>query len=172
MLKEIAPRLERVALVANPKHVLTTISFALQKLLRRHFAIKILPSPVATAGDVEHTIETFAATPNGALLLTRDSSSVLHRDLIIALAAQHKLPAVYPYRFFVAAGGLMSYETDQISLFRLAASYVDRILHGDEPRPPVPAPTKFETTVNVRTAKALGLAVPPGLLVAADEVIE
>jgi putative ABC transport system substrate-binding protein len=173
MLKEIAPRLERVALVANPKTSPYDYFLRAAEAAATSLAIKILPSPVATAGDVEHTIETFAATPNGALLLTPDSSSVLHRDLIIALAAQHKLPAVYPYRFFVAAGGLMSYETDQISLFRLAASYVDRILHGDKPADlPVQAPTKFETTVNVRTAKALGLTVPPGLLVAADEVIE
>ena len=97
----------------------------------------------------------------------------MHRDLIIALAAWHKLPAVYAFHFFTAAGGLMSYETDQLEIFRLAASYVDRILRGDKPADlPVQAPTKFETAVNVRTAKALGLSVPPGLLVAADEVIE
>jgi putative ABC transport system substrate-binding protein len=98
---------------------------------------------------------------------------VLHRDLIVALAARHKLPAVYPYRFFVTAGGLMSYETDPIAQFRLAGAYVDRVLRGDKPAElPVQAPTKFETTVNVKTAKALNLNVPPGLLVAADEVIE
>jgi putative ABC transport system substrate-binding protein len=132
-----------------------------------------LPSPVATAADIEHTIQSFAAAPNGALFLPPEGTPVLHRDLIISLAARHKLPAVYAYRFFVAAGGLMSYETDQAEIFSLAASYVDRILRGDKPADlPVQAPTKFYTTVNVRTAKALGLTVPPGLLVAADEVIE
>ena len=102
-----------------------------------------------------------------------DGTTILHRSLVIELAAQHKLPAVYSFRAFVAEGGLMSYGTDQPEMFRLAASYVDRILRGDKPvELPVQAPTRFETTVNVRTAKALGLTVPPGLLVAADEVIE
>ena len=102
-----------------------------------------------------------------------DGTTILHRNLIIELAAQHKLPAVYAFHFFVAEGGLMSYGTDQNDMFRLAASYVDRILRGDKPADlPVQSPTKFETTVNVRTANALGLTVPPGLLVAADEVIE
>jgi putative ABC transport system substrate-binding protein len=95
------------------------------------------------------------------------------RDLVITLAARHRLPAVYPLQLFVVGGGLMSYGTDQNDMFRLAASYVDRILRGDKPADlPVEAPTKFETAINLRTAKALGLTVPPGLLVAADEVIE
>ena len=100
-------------------------------------------------------------------------TTIVHRDLIIALAARHRLPAVYAARSFVAAGGLMSYGTDQVDMFRQAASYVDRILRGDKPADlPVQAPTKYETTINLKTAKALGLTVPPGLLVAADEVIE
>jgi putative ABC transport system substrate-binding protein len=107
------------------------------------------------------------------LLLPPDGTSILHRDLIIALAAQHKLPAVYPFHFFVAAGGLISYGADRSDIFGLAASYVDRVLRGDKPADlPVQAPTKFETSVNLRTAKALGLSIPPGILVAADEVIE
>ena len=111
--------------------------------------------------------------PNGGLVLPPDAMTLTHRDLVIALAAQHRLPAVYAFRLFVAAGGLMSYGTDQNEMFRLAASYVDRILRGDKPSDlPVQAPTKFETAVNLKTAKALGLTVPPGLLVAADEVIE
>jgi putative tryptophan/tyrosine transport system substrate-binding protein len=173
MLKEIVPRLERVALVANPKTSPYDYFLRAAEAAATSLAIKILPSTVATGADIERAIESFAAAPNGALLLSPDSTIVLHRDLIIALAARHKLPAVYPYRFFVVAGGLMSYETDQVALFRLAASYVDRILRGDKPADlPVQAPTKFETTVNVRTAKALDLTVPPGLLVAADEVLE
>jgi putative tryptophan/tyrosine transport system substrate-binding protein len=111
--------------------------------------------------------------PNSGLILPPDSTTIAHRDVIIALAARHNLPAVYPLRLFVAAGGLMSYGTDQNDMFRLAASYVDRILRGDNPADlPVRAPTRFETVVNLKTAKALGLTVPPGLLVAADEVIE
>jgi putative tryptophan/tyrosine transport system substrate-binding protein len=102
-----------------------------------------------------------------------DATTITHRDLIIALAARHRLPAVYALKLFAAAGGLMSYGTDQNEMFRLAAAYVDRILRGDKPADlPVQAPTKFETAVNLKTAKALGLTVPAGLLVAADEVIE
>ncbi|HET9689275.1 MAG TPA: ABC transporter substrate-binding protein [Pseudolabrys sp.] len=173
MLKEIAPRVERVALVANPKTSPYDYFLRAAEAAATSLAIKISPNPVATAADIERTIESFAAAPNGALLLSPDGTTILHRDLIIALASRHKLPAVYAYRLFVAAGGLMSYETDQVALFRLAASYVDRILRGDKPADlPVQAPTKFETIVNVRTAKALDLTVPPGLLVAADEVLE
>ena len=106
-------------------------------------------------------------------MLTPDGTTILHRDLLIALAARYKLPAVYAFDFFVTAGGLMSYGIDQDENFRLAASYVDRILRGDKPTDlPVQAPTKFETLLNLRTAKALGINIPPGLLVAADEVIE
>jgi putative ABC transport system substrate-binding protein len=130
-------------------------------------------SPFENAADIESAIQSFASAPNGGLVLIPDFTSVVHRDLIIALAAQHKLPAVYYTRLFVASGGLMSYGVEFVDLFRQAASYVDRILRGDSPADlPVQAATKFETTVNLKTAKALGLTVPPGLLVAADEVIE
>jgi putative ABC transport system substrate-binding protein len=123
--------------------------------------------------DIEHAIVTFARVPDGGLVLPPDSTTSLHRDLIIELAARYRLPAVYPARFFVAAGGLLSYATDQVDMFRRAASYVDRILRGDKPADlPVQAPTRYETTVNLKTAKALGLTVPSGLLLAADEVIE
>jgi putative tryptophan/tyrosine transport system substrate-binding protein len=122
---------------------------------------------------IERAIEELARSPNNGLILPPDASTVLHRDLIVALAARHRLPALYALKTFVAAGGLMSYGTDQNDLFRLGASYVDRILRGDKPADlPVQAPTKFETTVNLKTAKALGLDVPRHLLVAADEVIE
>jgi putative ABC transport system substrate-binding protein len=135
--------------------------------------IKLVPSDVETAADIERSIESLARVPNSGLVLPPDSTTIAHRDVIIALAARHNLPAVYPLRLFVTAGGLMSYGTDQNDMFRLAASYVDRILRGDNPADlPVRAPTRFETVVNLKTAKALGLTVPPGLLVAADEVIE
>jgi ABC-type uncharacterized transport system substrate-binding protein len=173
MLKEIAPRLERVALVANPKNPIYGYFLRAAEAAATSLAIKLIPNPVVTAADIEHAIASFAVAPNGGLLLPPDGTTILHRDLVIALAARHKLPAVYAFRYFVAAGGLMYYGTDQVDIFRLAASYVDRILRGDKPADlPVQAPTKFETTVNLRTAKALDLAAPPGLLVAADEVIE
>jgi hypothetical protein len=115
----------------------------------------------------------FSRAPNGGLLLPTDGTTIVHRDLVIALAARHNLPAVYALRFFVTAGGLMSYGTDFGETFQQAASLVDRILRGAKPIDlPVQTPTKYQTSLNLKTAKALGLAVPPGLLVAADEVIE
>jgi putative ABC transport system substrate-binding protein len=173
MLKEIAPRLARAALLANPKTTAYDYFLRAAEAAAPSLAIELVPKPVETAGDIERAIESVARAPNGGLLLPPDTTTVLHRDLIIALAARHRLPAVYPFRVFVAAGGLMSYGTEQVDMFRQAASYVDRILRGAKPADlPVQAPTKFETAVNLKTAKALGLTVPPGLLVAADEVIE
>jgi putative ABC transport system substrate-binding protein len=132
-----------------------------------------VPSLVENVADIERTIEAFARTPNGGLLLPPDSTTSVYRDLIIALAAQYSLPTVSFLRVFVAAGGLMSYGVDFVDVTRQAAAYVDRILRGDKPSDlPVQAATKFETIVNLKTAKALGLTVPPGLLVVADEVIE
>jgi putative tryptophan/tyrosine transport system substrate-binding protein len=130
-------------------------------------------SLVENVADVERTIEAFARTPNGGLLLPPDTHTNVHRDLIIALATQYSLPTVFFARVFVAAGGLMSYGVDNVDMYWQAAAYVDRILRSDNPADlPVQAATKFETIVKLKTAKALGLTVPPGLLVAADEVIE
>ena len=130
-------------------------------------AIDIVPIGVENAADIERAIDSFARVANGGLMLPPDSTTILHRGLIIALAARHRLPAVYAFRFFVAAGGLMSYATDLAEQYRQAATYVDRILRGDKPADlPVQAPTKFETVINLKTAKALGLTVPPGILVA------
>jgi putative tryptophan/tyrosine transport system substrate-binding protein len=174
MLKEIAPRLERVALVTNPKTA-PFYNFYLRAAvsLSPSLGIKLVPSLVENVADIQRTIEVFARTPNGGLLLPPDSATNIHRDLIIALAAQYSLPAVSFLRGFVAAGGLMSYGIDYVDLNRQAAGYVDRILRGDNAADlPVQAATKFETIVNLKTAKALGLTVPPGLLVAADEVLE
>jgi putative ABC transport system substrate-binding protein len=175
MLKEIAPSLVRAAFVANPKTA-PFYDYYLRagKALGPSLGIDVVLSPVENdAADIERAIESFASAPNGGLVLMPDTATAVHRDLIIALAARHRMPAVYFSRLFVAAGGLMSYGVDFVDLFRQAASYVDRILRGDKPADlPVQAATKFETTVNLKTAKALGLTVPPGLLVAADEVIE
>jgi putative ABC transport system substrate-binding protein len=173
MLKEIVPRLARTAFLANPKT--TPYDYFLQAAAAAasSLAIELVPCPVENAADIERTIESFAHVPNGGLVLPPDITTNAHRDLIIALAAQHRLPTVYNDRVFVVSGGLMSYATNRVDMYRQAASYVDRILRGAKPADlPVQAPTKFETTVNLKTAKALGLTVPAGLLVAADEVIE
>jgi len=125
------------------------------------------------AGEIEHAITAFAHAPNGSLILTASGAAVLHRDLIVMLAARHKLPAVYYERFFAAAGGLISYGPDFIDQFRRAAGYVDRILKGEKPADlPVQAPTKYELVINLKTAMTLGITVPPTLLARADDVIE
>jgi putative tryptophan/tyrosine transport system substrate-binding protein len=173
MLKEIAPRVTHAALMGNRKTA--TLDYFLQsaQAVAPSLAVELVASHVETAADIERAMESLARVPDSGLVLPPDSTTLVHRDLIITLAARHRLPAVYPLQLFVVGGGLMSYGTDQNDMFRLAASYVDRILRGDKPADlPVQAPTKFETAVNLRTAKALGLTVPPGLLVAADEVIE
>jgi ABC-type uncharacterized transport system substrate-binding protein len=172
MLKEIAPSVTRAALIGNRKTTAFDYFLRTAQAVAPALAVEVVASHVETAADIERAIESFAR-PDSGLIFPPDVTAVAHRDLIVALAARHRLPAVYPLHLFVAAGGLMSYGTDQNDMFRLAASYVDRILRGDKPAElPVQAPTKFETFVNLKTAKALGLTVPPGLLVAADEVIE
>jgi putative ABC transport system substrate-binding protein len=175
MLKEVAPALSSAALVINPKTAVY-YEFYLREAqaAASSLAIELVLVPIeSAAADIEHSIEAFARAPNSGLVLPPDTNTIVHRDLIIALAARHRLPAVYSDRLFVAAGGLMGYSTNRADQFRVAASYVDRILRGAQPTDlPVQAPTKYETVVNLRTARALGLTVPPGLLVAADEVIE
>jgi putative ABC transport system substrate-binding protein len=173
LLKEIAPGLLRVALVANPKVTAYDYFLRAAGVIASSLAIDLLPSPVENAADIERAVESLARTPNGGLVLPPDTTTIAHRDLIIALAARHRVPAVYSLRVFVTAGGLISYNTDRAEMYRQAASYVDRILRGAAPADlPVEAPIKYETVLNLKTAKALGLTVPPGLLVAADEVIE
>jgi ABC-type uncharacterized transport system substrate-binding protein len=125
------------------------------------------------AGEIERTVAAFARQPNGGLIVTTGARGYAHRELIVKLAAQHRLPAVYPFRHWVTDGGLISYGTDPIDPYRRVATYVDRILKGEKPADlPVQAPTKYELVINVKTAKALGLEVPPTLLARADEVIE
>jgi putative tryptophan/tyrosine transport system substrate-binding protein len=173
MLKEIAPRLTRVALVAGPKTTAYNYFVRNAEAAGPSLGIEIVPTPVADAADIERGIEAFSRVPNGGLLLPSDGTTIVHRDLVIALAARHNLPAVYALRVFVTAGGLMSYSTELDEAFQQAASLVDHILRGAKPIDlPVQTPTKYQTSLNLKTAKALGLTVPPGLLVAADEVIE
>ena len=137
------------------------------------FGVELIPIGLRDAGELERDVAAFARSPNGGLILTGSGLAVAHRDLIIALAARHKLPAVYYERYFVGAGGLISYGADLIDQFRRAASYVDRILKGEKPADlPVQAPVKYELVINLKTAKALGLTVPDTVLARADEVIE
>jgi putative tryptophan/tyrosine transport system substrate-binding protein len=175
MLKEIAPGLARAALVVNTKTAPYYVYHQrAAETSASSLAIELVLAPIGnTAPEIEAAIESFARVPNGGLVLIPDTNSNLHRDLIVALAARYRLPAVYSDRVFVAAGGLMCYSTSRFDQFRQAATYIDRILRGAKPADlPVQAPTKYETVINLKTAKALGLTVPPGLLVAADEVIE
>jgi putative ABC transport system substrate-binding protein len=135
--------------------------------------VELSPVDVRDAGEIERGVTAFAQGLNGGLIVTAGALTIVHRQPVIALAARHRLPAVYPARFHVTAGGLISYGPDQIDQFRRAAGYVDRILKGEKPADlPVQAPTKFELVVNLQTAKALGLAVPDTVLARADEVIE
>jgi putative tryptophan/tyrosine transport system substrate-binding protein len=173
MLKEIAPFTARAALIGNPHDGDFGHFFRAAERAARSLAIDVEPIRVEDAADIERAIEAIARVPNGSLVLPPDATTIQHRDLIIALAARRHVPAVYAFRFFVTAGGLMSYATDLVDQYRQAAGYVNRILRGANPADlPVQAPSKFETVINLKTAKALGLTVPPAMLVAADEVIE
>jgi putative ABC transport system substrate-binding protein len=173
MLKEIAPNLTRAALIANPKTTPFDYYARSAKASGASLAIEVVPNPISGAADIERSIASFARVPNGGVVLPPSATITDHQDLVITLAAKHRLPAAYAQRLFVVAGGLMSYSSDLVEHSRQAASYVDRILKGASPAElPVETPSKYQTTVNLRTAKALGLTVPPGLLVAADEVIE
>jgi putative ABC transport system substrate-binding protein len=172
-LKEMVPRLARIALIMHRDH--PSLAGYRRELATDAPSLGVQPIavPASSAAEIESAIDTFAREPNGGLLLPQDQFNVLHRELIIALAARHRLPAIYGYRSHVAAGGLMSYGIDIYALYRRAAGYVDRILKGEKPADlPVQAPTKYELVINLKTAKALGLNVPPTLLARADEVIE
>ena len=148
-----------------------TGQFAAIQAVAPSLRVEVNPVNVRDAGEIERAVAAFARSPNGGLIVTASAAATLHRDLIITLAARHKLPAVYFERFFVAAGGLISYGPDYVDQYRRAAGYVDRILKGEKPADlPVQAPTKYELVINLKTAKALGLDVPPTLLARADEV--
>jgi putative tryptophan/tyrosine transport system substrate-binding protein len=173
LLKEIAPTVTRAAVLRDTTQGSGTSQFAVIQAAAPSLRVEVIPINMRDAGEIERAITAFARSSNGGLIVTASAAAVRHRDLIITLAARHKLPAVYWERFFVAAGGLISYGADLIDQYRRAAGYVDRILKGEKPSDmPVQAPTKYETVINLKTAKALGLTVPPTLLVRADEVIE
>jgi putative ABC transport system substrate-binding protein len=175
VLREISPAIARVAVVFDPKTSPGGGSYYLRLIegAAASVGIKAIPTPVRDAGEIERAIVAFARESNGGLIILPDVTTGANRTLLVALAARHRLPAIHPYRYIVADGGLISYGVDVGDLYRRAASYVDRILRGDPPRDlPVQAPTKFELVINLKTAKALGISVPNTLIGRADEVIE
>jgi putative tryptophan/tyrosine transport system substrate-binding protein len=173
VLKEIAPGVRRVAVVRDPALAVGVGQFGAIQAAAPSFGIELSPVNVRDAAEIERGVAAFARTSNDGLIVTGSALAVVHRDAIVAAAARHKLPAVYPFRTFVADGGLISYGPDFNDQFRRAAGYVDRILKGEKPADlPVQTPTKYELLINLKTAKALGLEVPPSLLARADEVIE
>jgi putative ABC transport system substrate-binding protein len=174
LLKEIAPRVTRVAVLYNPNTASYATLFSRSaELVAQKMAVELTAAPVYEPAEIESALAMLGREPGGGLIIAPDPFTSAYRELILTLAARHKLPAVYRERFFVAADGLMSYGPDLVEQFRQAAGYVDRILKGEKPADlPVQAPTKYELVINVKTAKALGLEVPPTLLARADEVIE
>jgi putative ABC transport system substrate-binding protein len=173
LLKEMAPGVTRVAVLRDAGQAFTINAFAAIQAVAPSLRVEVIPVNLRDADEIEQSVATFARSPNGGLIPSPSAAVVRHRDLILTLAARHKLPAIYWDRFFVAAGGLMSYGPDIVEEFRQAAGYVDRILKGEKPADlPVQAPVKYELVINLKTAKALGLEVPPMLLARADEVIE
>jgi putative ABC transport system substrate-binding protein len=173
LLKEIAPRVTRAAVLRDPAIVSGIGQFAVIQSVAPSAGVEVSPVNVRDAGEIERAVTAFARASNGGLIVTTSALTVVHRDLIITLAARYKLPAVYYRRYFVTSGGLMSYGYYIVEQFRGAAGYVDRILKGEKPADlPVQAPTKYELVINLKTAKTLGLEVPPTLLARADEVIE
>ena len=173
LLKQIAPRVTRAAVIRDSAIAAGIGQFGAIQAVAPSLGVDVSPIDVRDAGEIERAITAFARGPNGGLIVTASALTVVHRDLIITLAARHQLPAVYSYRCSSTSGGLISYGPDIIDQYRRAAGYVDRILKGEKPADlPVQAPTKYELVINLKTAKALGLDVPPTLLARADEVIE
>jgi putative ABC transport system substrate-binding protein len=174
LFKEIAPNLTRIAILHDPTLAAGIGQFAaIQAMAPPSFGVELSPIDVRDAGEIERDVGAFARESNGGLIVTASSGAAVHRELIIMLAARHRFPAVYPFRYFVTDGGLISYGPDLNDQYRRAAGYIDRILKGEKAADlPVQAPTKYELAINLKTAKALGLTVPPSLLARADQVIE
>jgi putative ABC transport system substrate-binding protein len=171
--KEIAPNITRAAVVRDPAITGGMGQWGAIQSVAPFVAIEVSPVNVDDVGEIEHALTAFARSPNSGLIVTGSALAVVHRDLIIELAARLRLPAIYYERYFAVAGGLISYGPDNVAQFRLAAGYVDRILKGEKPADlPVQAATKYDLVINMKTAKALDLDVAPSLLARADEVIE
>ncbi|MGA6933459.1 MAG: ABC transporter substrate-binding protein [Pseudolabrys sp.] len=173
LLKQIAPGVTRAAVLRDPTIASGIGQFAAVQAVAPSLGVDLSAVDVRDAGEIERAVTAFARSSNDGLIVTASALATRHRDLIIALAARLRLPAVYPYRFFVTIGGLISYGPDFVDQYRQAAGYVDRILKGEKPAElPVQAATKYELAINLKTAKALGLTVPPAVLARAGEVIE
>jgi putative ABC transport system substrate-binding protein len=173
LLKQIAPRVTRAVVLRDPAVTSGIGQFAVIQSVAPSVGVEVSPVNLRDAGEIERALGAFARSSNGGLIVTASALALLHRELIIALAARHKLPAVYYRRYFVTGGGLMSYGYDLVDQFRRGAGYVDRILKGEKPSDlPVQAPTKYELIINLKTAKGLGWVIPDKLLALADEVIE
>ena len=173
LLKQIAPSMTRAAVIRDAANPTGLGQFGAIQTVAPSLGVEVKPVNARDADEIERTVATFARSPNDGLIVTASALAQRHREFLITLAARYKLPAVYYERSFVANGGLTSYGADYIEQYRLAAAYVDRILKGEKPADlPVQAPTKYELVINLKTAKALGLEMPPSLLARADEVIE
>jgi putative ABC transport system substrate-binding protein len=173
LLKQIAPRVTRAGVIRDTTQGTGTIQLAAIQAVAPSFGVDVHPVGARDADEIERGIAAFAREANGGLIVTASGSALVHRELMVTLAARHRLPAVYPYRYFVVSGGLICYGPDQVDQYRRAAGYVDRILKGEKPSDlPVQAPTRYEMVINLKTAKALGVDVSPALLARADEAIE
>jgi putative tryptophan/tyrosine transport system substrate-binding protein len=173
LLKEIAPSVTRAAVLRDPANPAGIAQFGAIQATAQSLGVEVSPVSIRDADEIERAVAAFARSANGGLIVTPGAATSVHRDQVIALAARHKLPAVYAFRLNVTGGGLISYGPDLVDQFRRAAGYVDRILKGEKPADlPVQAPTKYELVINLKTAKALGLDVPTAVLARADEVIE
>jgi putative ABC transport system substrate-binding protein len=173
LLKEVSPGVKRVGVIRDPTLAVGAGQFGAMQSVAPSLGVELSPLQVRDNTEIERTVTAFARTPGGGIIVTGSALAIVHRNLIVTLAARHKLPAVYFERVFAVGGGLMSYGPVFLEQYRQAAGYVDRILKGEKPADlPVQAPTKYELVINLKTAKALGLEVPPMLLARADEVIE
>jgi putative tryptophan/tyrosine transport system substrate-binding protein len=173
LLKQIVPRLTRASVLRDSINRAGIGEFAAIQSVAPSLGVELRPVDIRDAGEIERILAAYARSPNGGLIVTPSASVSVYRDAIITLAARYKLPAVYGFRYNVIDGGLISYGPNRVDQFRRAAEYVDRILNGAKPDElPVQAPAKYETVINLKTAKALGLTLPPSLLATADEVIE
>jgi putative ABC transport system substrate-binding protein len=173
LLKQIAPRMTRTAVLRDPTNPAGTGQFGAIQAVAPSLGVEVSPIGLRDAAEIERGVTAFSRVPNGGLIVTPSGLAIVHRELIVTLAARYRLPATYPFRYFVVRGGLLSYGPDVIDQYRRAAGYVDRVLKGEKPANlPVQQSTKVEFVINLKTAKALGLTVPPSVLARADEVIE
>jgi putative ABC transport system substrate-binding protein len=173
LLKQLVPGMQRTAVLRDPTITAGIGMWSALQAVAPTLGVELRPIDVRNGSEIERAVAEFARVPNGGMIMTGSGLAVIHRDLIIALAARHKLPTMYYERFFATSGGLISYGPDYLDQYRSAAAYVDRVLKGEKPADlPVQAPTKYELIINLKTAKALGVDIPPSLLARADEVIE